>query len=880
MKCNENKPKSRNIAKESFDKIFQQPQNQQECLYFYFIICILIICVALMYHLVYFKNRASLHSKEMMYFTDVHLLRCELIPQNVDQMIGGFVEVLEIFGGISIIGNVKGLKAGSSHGIYALEYNLGQDTTNTFNHFNPNSSGHSCPSRERPHDSYHKGDFGNILADKDGVASFSIVKRNEFLSDLTGRQIVITNKEDPCDDTIYSIKDNFSIASCVLSVTTPKHNFKNEEEPEQQLRPVPLAIKEGIKKLNEKEVRKFEENHLTKTVPIKKVIKEMDQIPEIRKKIEPPPRKIFEAKLINPNSNSKSESIPTIINQQPPNLEAPKVTHNNISDNLKWEKPETYKPHIDTTSLYPDFASRKQIIEDSEKDNAPIINYKKEESNEQPRRETPASIRSPFPSINKFFPTKEFKPEQSFNISSIPKLNHPVIHESSRFPIRSSAASDIFVPGSLANLREGQRQNHFPEFYRPKSSIRATEEDINRLQNFNSQGSEKPSNHNLDATFNFTPEEINSNPNFTPKAVNINDASSVFSTNETEIPESKPIQNFNYINTESLLKPAIKDFTNYKTIAKTEKGNGQSLFDLIEDPVDKDDNDNMTVIKKNVVSVVPQPERLLKMKQKDISNLYNSFINPEKIGLDKLPTKNTLKDRFRPKQERKSDSLAKVQAATNITNIFKNEFEEENEDSANSLKKFFNTNQRQVQPKKKENMPNNLNSIFDELSGNISNENNKESGLNIDGNLLKQELSSLDDIDDEEEEEEESEIEHVTKIPTPNFPADNNNPFSLLNFKQLNKFEPINISTLDHKIRSAIPLIRPLRNAPIQANLTGEQNILSESATKMQKVIDEAPKGSLVDQMAKSDKGKLFITNLKKSIGKLDKMLVNQAEMK
>jgi Cu/Zn superoxide dismutase len=94
-----------------------------------------------------------------------------------------------------------------SHGLHILEYSdiLLLNKTNfenknynkyIFKHYNPYHTKHSCPSNEKD-DEYHLGDLGNIIADHNGQAKFSIRKIINSKA-LSGRVIIVNKRKDRC----------------------------------------------------------------------------------------------------------------------------------------------------------------------------------------------------------------------------------------------------------------------------------------------------------------------------------------------------------------------------------------------------------------------------------------------------------------------------------------------------------------------------------------------------------------------------------------------------------------------------------------------------------------------------------------------------------
>ena len=98
-------------------------------------------------------------------------------------------------GAVTLNGIINGLKPGK-HGIHVNQLgDLRDNCQATGQHYNPYNFSHGPPSvRHR-----HLGDLGNIEADADGVANFTITDKMMTLSgsrSIVGRPIVIDGGED------------------------------------------------------------------------------------------------------------------------------------------------------------------------------------------------------------------------------------------------------------------------------------------------------------------------------------------------------------------------------------------------------------------------------------------------------------------------------------------------------------------------------------------------------------------------------------------------------------------------------------------------------------------------------------------------------------
>jgi len=152
----------------------------------------------------YFKTN-NYYEEEISMTRDIHHLKAYFKGYNNHLSIKGHVEITEIHEGLNIQGRIEGLNKGSIHGVHVLQYsditdlerNIASD--DVLKHFNPKNKAHSCPSTSNYDDeNFHFGDFGNVIANQDGIAFISIIKKIPLRS-LNGRIIVILANEDKCD---------------------------------------------------------------------------------------------------------------------------------------------------------------------------------------------------------------------------------------------------------------------------------------------------------------------------------------------------------------------------------------------------------------------------------------------------------------------------------------------------------------------------------------------------------------------------------------------------------------------------------------------------------------------------------------------------------
>lgn len=190
--------------------------------------------------------------------------------------IAGFIELNELFDGISIIGKLSGFIPGSTHAVHIIEFSdlvaIIEEAENTslslsetknikkrifpiknlaeikLNHYNPLNYKHSCPSTNEDKN-YHFGDLGNIIANSDGKAYISIMRKISLKS-LNGRLIIISNSPDKCKDGIDSDKLADVIAYGQLNVYKPLRAEKSDGSQEYFLREINAVNKDEFEKSN------------------------------------------------------------------------------------------------------------------------------------------------------------------------------------------------------------------------------------------------------------------------------------------------------------------------------------------------------------------------------------------------------------------------------------------------------------------------------------------------------------------------------------------------------------------------------------------------------------------------------------------------------
>ncbi|XP_045473661.1 superoxide dismutase [Cu-Zn]-like isoform X3 [Harmonia axyridis] len=132
----------------------------------------------------------------LIYVTSAAHHKAIAVLENKEQGIYGKVTFEETDHGILIQGEIKGLKEGK-HGFHIHEKGDISDAkcASAGGHFNPFNKHHGAPEDQ----DRHVGDLGNIIADKSGIAIFSIADKFVALSGPTcviGRAVVLHENED------------------------------------------------------------------------------------------------------------------------------------------------------------------------------------------------------------------------------------------------------------------------------------------------------------------------------------------------------------------------------------------------------------------------------------------------------------------------------------------------------------------------------------------------------------------------------------------------------------------------------------------------------------------------------------------------------------
>lgn len=134
----------------------------------------------------------SFAEKENLQSMEMQELRADVYPLS-DGLARGYVTFTQKKEGVLVEAEFSGLSEGK-HGFHIHEFGncSATDGTSAGGHYNPFGNRHSS----RDSEDRHMGDMGNLIGDKDGVASLSYLDTTIELSKITGRGIVIHAGED------------------------------------------------------------------------------------------------------------------------------------------------------------------------------------------------------------------------------------------------------------------------------------------------------------------------------------------------------------------------------------------------------------------------------------------------------------------------------------------------------------------------------------------------------------------------------------------------------------------------------------------------------------------------------------------------------------
>jgi len=112
--------------------------------------------------------------------------------------VSGEVRFAQTATGLQVVANLKGLEPNSKHAIHVHQFGdiSKPDGTGTGGHYNPEKHDHALPGKEKR----HAGDLGNLQADGEGNAKYTITVKNISvagkLNPIAGRGVIVHAKAD------------------------------------------------------------------------------------------------------------------------------------------------------------------------------------------------------------------------------------------------------------------------------------------------------------------------------------------------------------------------------------------------------------------------------------------------------------------------------------------------------------------------------------------------------------------------------------------------------------------------------------------------------------------------------------------------------------
>ena len=125
--------------------------------------------------------------------------KVELAPTTKSKSkVKGTISFREVDGGVEVSATVEGLKANQEHAWHIHDKGdcSAPDAKSAGDHFNPENHAHAGPEA----DQRHAGDFGNLLADKQGKASKTVTMKGITIAEgptsIVGKGFIIHAKKD------------------------------------------------------------------------------------------------------------------------------------------------------------------------------------------------------------------------------------------------------------------------------------------------------------------------------------------------------------------------------------------------------------------------------------------------------------------------------------------------------------------------------------------------------------------------------------------------------------------------------------------------------------------------------------------------------------
>jgi Cu/Zn superoxide dismutase len=281
-----------------------------------FLAVFVVLSVILGLTLYFYYKVNSGFEEEIAMMKDVHHLKANIKPY-LAVRVKGFIEISDSFDGVNVIGKIEGLVPGSTHYVHVLEYSdlpnltANKVTKDFLKHFNPTNVRHACPSNSKNENTYHAGDFGNIIANNEGNAFISITRKVSIKS-LNGRLIIIGKIADKCEEAMEFDDVNSLLGYGLLNTVKPDVPTPVNSSTDYLMREINSANKKEFDKMNKINylVKPSKSNILAKPVfyqPVHRVINTPNVISA--KKVGYPVSKVKNDFMSNVNSVDKPASI-------------------------------------------------------------------------------------------------------------------------------------------------------------------------------------------------------------------------------------------------------------------------------------------------------------------------------------------------------------------------------------------------------------------------------------------------------------------------------------------------------------------------------------------------------------------------------------------
>lgn len=186
-----------------------------------FVACLLSLFVGLFFGSYYYNHYPLdiLHENQRAFFA------AAVVQPTKGSDVHGVVRFMQARDGVHIHADIHGLTPGK-HGFHVHKYGVceSEDAMCTGDHFNPTNAPHGAPADKH----VHAGDFGNIVADKDGHGVYRAVNNNISLfgpHSIVGRSVII--HQDPDDLTSQPTGKSGKRIACG-SIAISDGNWLNE----------------------------------------------------------------------------------------------------------------------------------------------------------------------------------------------------------------------------------------------------------------------------------------------------------------------------------------------------------------------------------------------------------------------------------------------------------------------------------------------------------------------------------------------------------------------------------------------------------------------------------------------------------------------------